>query len=166
MSLYDTVAVQKPAALAVLASLVISSTLGIIALTTPAWCVDRHDHHFEGLFESCVCALNDAAPPRWFVFSQVFSVVVQIAMLAAAVLAADYYYTKCLNKKISITTLAIISFVSVIIMIVIFSVYGAKRNGLDWSYGLTVAGSFMFLAAGVMGVIQALQSKSNEIEGK
>jgi len=85
-------------------------------------------------------------------------------MFAAALLAADYYYTKCLNKKISITTLAVISFLSVIVMIVIFSMYGAKRNGLDWSYALTVAGSFMFLAAGIMGVIQSLHSKSSEHE--
>ena len=42
-------------------------------------------------------------------------------------------------------------------MIVIFATYGAKRNGLDWSYGLTVAASGMFLIAGSMGVVQRVR---------
>jgi ABC-type glycerol-3-phosphate transport system permease component len=136
--------------------------LCIIAFTTPAWCVNSRTHHFEGLLESCVCAANNQSPPKWFIFSQVASVVVLVAIFAAAFLAYDHYYVHFLSKSSSIVAVALICFISVIHMMAIFITYGLKRNGLDWSYGLTVAGSCLFAIAGSLAVLQRFLLKGPE----
>ena len=43
---------------------------------------------------------------------------------------------------------------SVIFLIVSFSIYGALRNGLDWSYALSVSGTILFFIAGVLGLVR------------
>lgn len=142
--------------------LILATVFAVVGFTTPAWSV-QGTHH-EGLFHSCVCATNNNDPPHWFIFIQVSSVVCFFGMCIVFYLTWDHFYGTRMSKNVTAVSMVILSFINVIILVVAYSIYGTKRNGLDWSYGLSVSGGCLFLIASILGVFQLVCLKSDSSE--
>ena len=134
--------------------------LFVIGFATTAW--SSHKNTFggntrEGLWEVCTCNKNGERDD-WFLAVQAMITIGLIGLLIAFLLICLYMCIHTVSKNTTLLALVIVCFITVVFMVIGFVIYGAKRDGLHWSFAVTVLSSILCLIAGILSLVQMRQS--------
>ncbi|KAK2167851.1 hypothetical protein LSH36_23g07027 [Paralvinella palmiformis] len=136
-------------------ALTLAILLYVIGFATTAWSINGA--YREGLWENCRCGkIGDAQD--WFHAVQAMITIGLIGLILAFLLVCIYMCVHSLSKNKTLIALVIVCFLSVVFMVIGFIIYGSKRDGLHWSFAVTVISSILCLVAGILSVVQMRQS--------
>lgn len=136
-------------------TLTLAILLYVMGFATVAWSV--RGAYREGLWEACRCGKHGDVDD-WFRAVQAMLIIGLIGLIIAFLLVCIYMCVHSLSKNKTLIALVIVCFLSVVFMVIGFIIYGSKRDGLHWSFAVTVISSILCLVAGVLSVVQMRQS--------
>ncbi|XP_067681081.1 uncharacterized protein [Haliotis asinina] len=120
-----------------------------------------------GLFKACglgICVDLDSSQPDWWTATKAMEILGFLLGLACLVLLLVFIFVKTDLSVLHIGTL-VAAFVSGVFILLGCIVFGAKREDTDlfptysigWSYALTIIGSLLYLATGIVLLVDRMK---------
>jgi len=126
---------------------------------TTAWSVSLSTH--DGLWHSCNQTTSlSALGSGWLLSVQIFSCLGLVGLVVSFGLATIYMSGNRVSKNLTIVSLAVMSLLTGILLLVTVIVYGlhAQNTTLSWSYYVSLASAVLCLLAGLLALLQTRKS--------
>jgi len=126
---------------------------------TTSWSANEGKH--EGLWQTCNSVGYPQPSEAWRISAQVFATLGLVGLLISFGLAVIYMTGNRASKNLTIVSLAVISILSGVFMLVSVGVYGAYKATdaqLSWSYYVTLVSAVMCLVGGIISIVQLRKS--------
>ena len=136
----------------------------IIGFGAPYWQIlGSTDLYHGGLWQICILGhcqdfntdqLTNIGFDNWFQAVRTFECFGVIGSIAVIVFVALYICVgTCSGSKCIAILNVILCFATGGVILIAIIIYGSKKDGLDWAYGLTTAGGVSYIIAGIFIII-------------
>lgn len=133
--------------------------LYIEGFVTNSWMIQGEN--FTGLWQTCSYIQRPSVAEGWFITSQVLISIGFFGVAVSFVLAVIYMTANRTSKNVTLASLAFITFVTVVFIVVGVTVLGIRKHEaaqLSWSFAVTVVAAILTLLAGILTILQIRRS--------
>lgn len=143
---------------AIFVSLTVALVLYIEGFVTNSWTIQNVT--YTGLWQTCTYMPRTQPEDAWLTTSQVLISIGFFGVTVSFVLATIYMTANRTSKNVTLASLAFVTFVTVVFIVIGVSVLGYhKKNAeLSWSFGVTVVAAILTLLAGILTILQIRRS--------
>lgn len=127
----------------------------VVGFATEGW--DVTGSRNIGLWRICSCGENNM-DDDWFHAVQSMITLGLFGLAIAMILICLYMCVHNISKNSTIIGLVVVCFLSVVVMLIGFIIWGVKMENPHWSFGLCVIGAFFTVLSGVLSFVQLRNS--------